>query len=647
MKHKNCYSASVLLFSALVGSPPAAVSAQSGPESSLPVEVADTPADPAASYDKTGPAMQWWRDAKQTRDQRMGWWRDARFGCFVHWGAYSPFGGVWEGQAMPGYAEHLMRHFKLDNATYQREVVATFNPTAFDADAWVRSIKDAGMRYLVITAKHHDGFAIWDSEVTDYDIVDATPFGRDPLAELKAACDRHGLPLGFYYSHAQDWHHPQGTRADWQFDYPASRRPLWWKLPENQWHIDNVQSYFDQKALPQIVELIEKYDPALMWFDTAFWAPPQATVRALQAARAASPDLIVNSRVVTGGRGNYGDYESTADKPAEFYPVDGDWEAIPTTNESYGWHAEDHSHKPAAHFIGLLVKASARGGNLLMNLGPRGDGTIDPTDQQILADIGRWMKVNAESIHATQRTTLPVQSWGQSTRRGSQTLYLHVFDWPADGPLIVGGLRCAIRSAATLEDPAAALPVRRLDETTWAIDVPRTAPTPPVSVVKLTVADTADTDTHRLLQLGSYPETLHVFDGQLEGKTLRFGKGHADDDYLQQWTDPADAVAWPIHLREAATVHAAVELTSPAKTTGGRFELTVADQRLTAEVEPGPAGASWVMDLGELTLPAGRHVLRIKPQDIADGKELMRLHELRLTAAPTTPATPPVADPAR
>ena len=317
--------------------------------------------------------MQWWRESMETVDDRLAWWEDAWSRCFIHWGAHSNFGGVWEGEAMPGYAEHLMRHFRLYNANYKREVVAWFPPHDFDADGWVRAIKDAGMRYVVITAKHHDGFAILDSPSGAYDVTD---FGRDPAAELKAACARHGLPLGFYYAHAQDWHHPDGTRADWQFDNPAGRRPLWWRVPENQWHVANVHRYFDVRAVPRIVDLIEQYDPAIPWFDTPFWAPPEVTIRAPEAAREAKPDLIVNSRAATGAGGNLGDYVSTPDKPALFYETDGPWESIPTTNESDGWHAADHSHKDAGHFEGLLSHAAARGGNVLMNLGPKGDGTI-------------------------------------------------------------------------------------------------------------------------------------------------------------------------------------------------------------------------------------------------------------------------------
>ena len=583
----------------------------------------------AEAYDKRGPAMQWWRDAAKTTDHRLEWWREARFGCFIHWGAYSAPGGVWRGQEVAGYAEHLMRVFELDNATYEREVAAPFNPVAFDADAWVTTIKNAGMKYLVITAKHHDGFAIWDSAVSDYDIVDRSAFGRDPIAELRDACDRHGLKLGFYYSHAQDWHHPQGTRADWQFDYPASRRPLWWKVAENRWHVDNVHQYFTDKAVPQIQELIEKYDPAIMWFDTAFWAPPEVTIRALEAARRAKPDLIVNSRVVTGGKGNYGDYESTSDKPAVFFPVEGDWEAIPTTNESYGYHQTDKSHKPAAHFIRLLSSAAARGGNLLMNLGPRGDGRIDPVDQEILAGIGDWLEANGPAIYATQRTPLPVQAWGQSTRDGD-TLYLHVHDWPRDGRLIVGGLRSDITEAGLLAQPAVSLQAQRLDEATWQIDVPTDSPTPPVGVVTVRTTDAEDVEEYRLIQPTAGVNVLHTYDGRLVGRSIRYGKGHADDDYLERWTGPDDGVDWSIRLREPATLRVQAKITAQAKKTGGRFAVTVGDQTLEADVPETGYHEPTTVDLGRLELPAGRYTLSVRAVQITPGRELMNLHELHL-----------------
>src|SRR3954454_15870137 len=257
-----------------------------------------------------------------------------------------------------------------------------------------------------------------DSGVHNYSVVKATPWHHDPMKDLKSATQHQGMKFGFYYSQAWDWGDPNGTGNDWDFDRAGGDKGLhggktWWGVEPQQ--VAQVEKYVNGKAIPQLRELVAKYQPDLIWFDTPSKMPASENYRVVKALREASPTVVVNSRCVP----EYGDYASTADRPAEFPPHDGDWEAIPTTNESYGWHQSDHSHKPPAHFIQLIAKAAAKGGNLMLNVGPRGDGTIDPADVQILEGIGRWMAINGESIHGTERSPLPVQPWGVSTRKGS------------------------------------------------------------------------------------------------------------------------------------------------------------------------------------------------------------------------------------
>jgi len=453
----------------------------------LPVVRAVLPATERLSFsvpDKDGPEMQWWRDSQKTRDQRIQWWRDARFGMFIHWGVYSGLGGTWNGQPVTGYAEHIQRKLKIPIADYREKVAGSFNPVNFNADEWVKLAKDAGIGYIVITSKHHDGFAMFDSQVSDYNIVKSTPWRHDPLKDLKSACERQGLKLGFYYSQAYDWGEANGAGNDWDYDNPGGDKLLhggknWWESSPQL--VEKTQKYVDGKAIPQLRELIANYHPALIWFDTAGKLPPSQNLEILKAVRAAGPDVVVNSRIIPG----LGDYQSTTDRPAEFPPHDGDWEGIPTTNESYGYNQNDHSHKPPSHFIQLLAKAAARGGNLMLNFGPRGDGTFDPADVAILKGIAAWMNANEESIHGTTRTPLPVQAWGESTRKG-ETLYLHVFNWPKDGKLIVGGLTSNVSRAFLLADTSKSrLKVRRLNPLDLQIDVADRAPDAVDSVVVL------------------------------------------------------------------------------------------------------------------------------------------------------------------
>jgi hypothetical protein len=378
----------------------------------------------------------------------------------------------------------------------------------------------------------------------------------------------------------------------------------------------------DEKSIPQLRELIASYDPDILWFDTPHKLPPSENVRILRAVREASPRVVINGRIVRG----WGDYDSTADRPAEFSPHQGDWEGIPTTNESYGWSKFDTSHKPVAHFIRMIAKAAARGGNLLMNVGPMGDGRFDPKDSAILAGIGDWWQVNGESIRGTTRTPLPVQAWGESTRKGSR-LYLHVFHWPADGKLVVGGLKSGVKSARLLG--GAALKATRLSALDVSIAVPATAPNAVDSVVVLECEGEPATDDVRLLQPTFAVETLRAFDGRLHGG-LRFGAGKKTDDWATNWTQRDGAVAWPVRLNAPATCEVLINYDAPAKSAGGTFTVSCGGQTLAGIVQ---AGTNQTLPLGRMTLAGGPCEIRVTANEIKGG-ELFRLRRLELKPAP-------------
>ncbi len=482
--------------------------------------------------------------SRAERDARLAWWREARFGMFVHWGVSSYLGGAWQGQSYGGYAEHIQRARKIPMAVYRQEVVEKFNPTEFNADEWIRLAKAAGMGYFVITAKHHDGFAMYDSKVSDYNVVKATPFARDPMKDLAAACRKHGIRFGFYYSHAFDWGEENAPGNDWDWKNPGGDKLLhgsdWWETyPE---FLPKVRQYVDEKSIPQILELIRNYDPDILWFDTPHKLPPEENLRILAAVRKADPNIVVNGRIFSSGWTELApltDYRNTTDKPAEFPPNDGDWEGIPTTNESYGHNAGDHSHKPPGHFIRLLAKAAARGGNILMNIGPMGSGQVDPKDVAILHGIGAWWSVYGESIRGTTRTPLPVQAWGETTRKGN-TIYLHVFDWPRDGKLVVGGLKTEVKSAWLLADKAntifTKLKVTRVNPLDVRIDgLPKAAPDQSDSVIALECAGEPQADPARLLTTSVAVDTLRAFDAKLVGP-LQFGPGKTSVAFVKNWT---------------------------------------------------------------------------------------------------------------
>jgi alpha-L-fucosidase len=570
--------------------------------------------------------LAWWRESMQTHDERVAWWREAKFGMFVHWGVYSGLGNEYHGRKGGGYAEHIQRVLKIPIAEYRREVAGNFNPTNFNADEWIKNAKDAGMGYFVITAKHHDGFAMWPSRVSDYNITNSTPFKRDPMRELRDACRKYGVKFGFYYSQAFDWGEANGAGNDWDYNNPGGDKLIggrnWWETrPE---FLPKAQKYVDEKAIPQLQELVRLYDPDIFWFDTASKLPSSENLRIMKAVRAASSHVVINGRLV----GGLGDYTSTADRPAEFAPHEGDWEGIPTTNESYGWNKFDHSHKPPAHFIQLLAKAAARGGNILMNIGPMGDGRMAPEDVAILQGIGAWWIVNGESIRGTTRTPLPVQTWGESTRKGN-TLYLHMFEWPKDGKLVVGGLKSNIKSAkllAKLEKvgrgvhTAPPLTISRLNSADIAIGgLPAIAPDKTETVIVLECEEPIIVEPVRLLQPSYASETLRVFDGKLHGKGLKFGAGKTRDAYAYEWTRKDQFISWSTRLNQDASYQVELIYDAEPDSVNGAYTVSIGPEVLKGTVK---AGTMQSISLGPVSLKAGAVEIKLSADEIKGGESM-------------------------
>jgi alpha-L-fucosidase len=575
------------------------------------------------------------------RDARLAWWREARFGMFIHWGVYSALSGTWRGQRYDGYSEHIQRKAKIPIPVYHREVAGRFNPSDFDADTWVRLAKEAGMGYFVITAKHHDGFAMYDSQVSDATIVKATPFARDPMPDLKAACAKYGLKFGFYYSHAFDWGEENGPGNDWDYENPGGDRMLggaaWWEQRPD--FLPRARRYVDEKSIPQILELIRRYDPDLLWFDTPHKLPPEENLRILAAIREASPSLPINGRLVEG----LGDYENTCDMPCEFPPWQGDWEGIPTTNRSYAYNENDRSHKPASFFIRLLAKAVARGGNLLMNIGPMGNGAFDPADVQILEAMAAWWRVYGESIRGAGRTPLAVQAWGESTLKGRR-LYLHVFQWPTGGELVVGGLLSDVKRACLLAAPDHDLKMKRRGDDV-VVAIPDSAPDHVDSVLVLELVETPRTDPAVLLSSAVPVNRLHVFDARLSGG-LAYEDGSDTKrrrrDTVQNWTNLDAEVAWTVRVSERGSFEVSIEYDAEAprsqarKVEGaagqelegasggsaGTYQVTVGERQFERNVLTGQYNVNET--LGDLCLEPGAYDVRVRARAIA-GDDLMRL----------------------
>ena len=378
------------------------------------------PADPGQTPDYLDETL-------EAFDARMAWWRDARFGMFIHWGPYAVPAGVYQGEPVGGVGEWIMNTAKIPVSEYET-FAAQFNPVGFDADEWVRIAIDAGMRYIIITSKHHDGFGLWDSEVSDYDIADASPFGRDILRELSDASKRGGIPLGFYHS-IMDWHHP---------DAQAPHYPTY-----NTGEKSNPEfpRYVEAYLKPQLRELVAGYDPAVLWFDGE-WIPEWTHEMGLDMyrfIRSLKPEILINNRVDKGRQGMQGMTRTDQLYAGDFGTPEQeilqgitslDWESCMTMNDSWGFKSADDNWKSAETLIHNLVDIVAKGGNYLLNVGPTAEGFIPPESVGLLAEIGDWMDVNGEALYGSRPWTRHQD--GNSvryTQAGSHT-YAISLGWP-------------------------------------------------------------------------------------------------------------------------------------------------------------------------------------------------------------------------
>jgi alpha-L-fucosidase len=470
------------------------------------------------------------RTARRKTDP-LAWWREARFGMFIHWGLYSVAAGYWKGQPIPRLGEWIMHHAKIPLPEYAR-LAKRFNPTGFDARRWVAVAKQAGMKYLVITAKHHDGFAMYDSPCSDYDIVDATPFGRDPMAELARACRQGGLKLGFYYSQFQDWADPNGgLTAEAMGD---QRR--------------DFEKYFRTKCIPQVRELLTQYGLiGLIWFDTPGTMTREQSLELKALVHSLQPRCLVSGRV-----GNdVGDYGSLGDNQIPRRPVTGDWETPATINDTWGFKRQDRHWKSTGTLLYLLVDLASKGVNYLLNVGPTGKGVIPAPSVHRLRQVGRWMKVNGQAITGTQASPFPyVHDWGRITQKGT-TLYLMFLRWPR-GQFVLHGLRNHVRSARLLARRRRRILLRQThdrngDYHAVLLSLPARAPDRYVSVVALELAGKVDAD-QMPIQQGSGTVFLPVHLAELHCPDAASPMHVSQGGVLDRWTSRKNWLSWTFRL---------------------------------------------------------------------------------------------------
>lgn len=555
------------------------------------------------------------RETTGERDQRMKWWREARFGMFIHWGLYAVPAGTWEGKQIPWLGEWIMNSAKIPVAKYAA-LAPQFNPTEFNADEVVRLAKDAGMKYIVMTAKHHDGFALYRSEADRFNIYDATPFKREPIAEMAAACKKHGIKFGLYYSQAQDWSHPGGGIYNGQWDNKAQEGDL--------------HRYVQTVAAPQIREIMTRFKPAVLWWDTPVDMSPE-DIRALTEPLKEVPGLITNNRL---GNGVPGD----TDTPEQTIPANGipgkDWETCMTINETWGYKSYDHDFKSSESLIRNLVDIASKGGNYLLNIGPDAKGIVPAAEVNRLRDIGTWLKANGQSIYTTTASPYKRLPFNGRITRKDGTLFVNVFTWP-ETDLTLTGIKTPVRDAKVLATGEKLSVTQNADGSViisrpLRTDAASTAialrfDTPP-TIVEVPILTAPATD-------GSF--VLKALDAEMGGTTVAV-EGDNSQGNIGYWTKQEDTVSWNISVPagRAGEYKASLLYSCEPGSEGSTFVLEVngVASGVTGTVPKtnGWADYQTLTLSGTLNLPSGKSVVRIKPLT-KPGLAVMNLRQMVLT----------------
>jgi alpha-L-fucosidase len=362
------------------------------------------------------------RPPDPAKEKRLEWFRDAKYGMFIHWGLYALPAGEWQGRRCLGLGEWLMNRCQVPVKDYE-QLANRFNPVKYDADAWVQLAQDAGMKYIVITSKHHDGFALFKSAASPYNVVDATPYRKDVLKQLADACARHGMRLGFYYSQSQDWHEPGGAGNTWDFGPDLG--------PDGKTELKKYDAYLRGKAEPQVKELLTGYGPvALIWFDTPRMMTPERGQRFADIVRSLQPNTLIDGRL-----GTEGDYRSTGDNVIPSEASTEAWETPATTNDTWGFRTDDTNWKGPGQILFKLVDIVSKGGNYLLNVGPMADGVIPAVPQENLRTVGRWLKVNGDAVYGAGQSPFGDEFGEWTSKNGrdlrGQKLFLADAEWRA------------------------------------------------------------------------------------------------------------------------------------------------------------------------------------------------------------------------
>ncbi|MDX2432579.1 MAG: alpha-L-fucosidase [Bacteroides sp.] len=528
-------------------------------------------------------------------EERMEWWQEARFGMFIHWGIYAVPAGFYKGKAQTNSAEWIMNKGKIPVAEYER-FAAQFNPAEFNAKELVGMAKEAGMKYLVITAKHHDGFSMFDSECSDYNIVDATPFGRDVLEELARACRKQGIRFGFYYSQAQDWHHPGGMGNNWD---------------ESMVHVSS-EEYVREKAIPEVRQLLTEYGPiAIFWWDTPREMDKELVDSLYHMTRAHQPAIICNDRLGEDYPGDHKTFERRipGEAPGETY-----WEVCMPISGSWGYRSDDQNFKSRTTLVRNLVDIASKGGNYLLNVSPTARGTLVPEAVDRLKFMGKWMDLNSESIYGTQASPCLQPDWGRITMKTDDEkaiLYLNVFDWSDGGELPVH-LNNRVESCYLLTDMNRTF-TTVTEEYGIVVKLKGEAPDSVSSVIVLRLTGMPEA----IARKPPGPNERGVVSLQAERAHFQHPEVPRasyleSKDCIGQWTSDKDQVYWPFTIEEPGNYIITAEV---AGQSNSEFIVSLGGQSKNVKISAsGDYDNFNPLTLGTFNLiEAGEYTLKISP----------------------------------
>lgn len=518
---------------------------------------------------------------ESAQDQRIEWWLDAKFGMFIHWGPYSVLGGEWAGKQIEHdqIAEWIMKWLQIPVEEY-RDMAAGFNPKAFDAQEWVKLAKNTGMKYIIITAKHHDGFAMYDSKVSPYNIVDHTPFNRDVIRELSDACAEAGIRFGVYYSHREDWDHPYAYGNTWDFD--SSQTNL-----DSMDHPELFRKYLDEKSIPQLKELLTDYGPiSVVWFDRGMYTQDQGQEFA-DLVHSLQPNCLVNGRVGHYFKELLGDYQNLNDNGMPPGGIEEYWETPQTLNDTWGYSKFDNNWKEAREIIRRLVSIAGKGGNYLLNIGPTGEGNIPQPSIDILEQVGRWMKENNESVYGTSASPFPYElPWGYCTAK-DEKLYLHVFNWPENGFIELNGLNNKIEKAYLMAEPEVGLIVKKGRENRVTIALPENPADDINSVIVLEISGIPDVDRFVVKQEGQESVILDFLTASTSGNAIkRFNrKGEQERFHISKMQAPDDVIEWQVDFEKPGNYDVLIKYAALPEWEGSTYVIDANGSQIMGSVK--------------------------------------------------------------